>query len=137
MNTPVNFEIANLLKEKGFDIPIEFYYNAEGVWAPDPKWDRKLRRNKNGKKENFLDYEDCISAPTIAEVVMWLYEKHGIWIKVDWYNKNNNGIFWSYTLEKIVNYPEPIDYTPQNTIVWNSPTEAYEAAINYSLNNLI
>ena len=24
-----------------------------------------------------------VNAPTIAEVVMWLYEKHGIWISVE------------------------------------------------------
>jgi hypothetical protein len=112
MNTPVSFELAKLLNDKGLPGLKSFY-------------DNKKHYELNPKKY------------TIAEVVMWLYEKHGIWIKVDWYNKNNNGIFWSYTLEKIVNYPEPIDYTPQNTIVWNSPTEAYEAAILYTLNNLI
>lgn len=65
--------------------------------------------------------------PTISDVVMWLYEKHGIWIYVDFYNKNRwFGVFRNKEGVKT----ELFD-------VFNSPTEAYEAAIDYILNNLI
>ena len=127
MNTPVNFELAKLLKEKGFDVPIEHYYNAEGIWEPNPKWDRKLRRNKNGKKENFLDYEDCISAPTITEAVMWLYEKHGIWVNIGFSGDESCYLMVTNKIGEI----------KWNEKGFKSPTEAYEAAIEYTLKNLI
>lgn len=72
--------------------------------------------------------------PTIAEAVMYLYEKHGIWIGVQptsvvgkfqfrtYYN--NNGVMnqhWNDSMSK----------------EFNSPIKAYEGAIIYTLNNLI
>jgi hypothetical protein len=59
------------------------------------------------------------SAPTIAETCMWLYEKHGIWISVD--SIDDSTIFRHCF----------------SNIDFNSPTEAYEDAIEYTLNNLI
>ena len=68
MNTIVNFEIATLLKQKKFSnkIFIENYYNSSG----------KLFRDM---KAHTFDSDVHIQAPTIADVVMWIYEKHGIW----------------------------------------------------------
>jgi hypothetical protein len=134
MNTPVSFELAKLLKEKGFDIPCkEGWVNYLQLFTGETR----MPDNESNLVIDRLGNSHLIERPTIAEVCMWLYEKHGIWIKVNWYNVKNNNIFWSYTIEKILQYPEPIDYTPQNTINSNSPTEAYEAAIEYTLNNLI
>lgn len=79
--------------------------------------------------------------PTISDVVMWLYEKYGIWIyplpidddmklwqariiKGEPFNKLSNTL-------KIISYGE-ISYKGIY-----SPTEAYEAAIEYTLKNLI
>lgn len=72
--------------------------------------------------------------PTIGDVVMWLYKKHGIWIGVQptsvvgkfqfrtyWNNNNVMNQHWNNSMSKI----------------FNSPTEAYEAAIEYCLTNLI
>jgi hypothetical protein len=162
MNTPINFEIAKSLKKQGFENLCNHYYfeygvlvqhslkGTNGYYGEDyeheleefyENWNDAWMTKKNGDRcfgcSKSQGYFETFSAPTIAEVVMWLYEKHGIWIKVNWYNKNNNNIFWSYTVEKIAQYPEPIDYTPQNSTNTNSPIEAYEAAIKYTLNNLI
>ena len=74
---------------------------------------------------------------TIAEVVMWLYEKHGIWIYVSTikWNYDDNTIRFAY---RITVY---IDKSPSDNITsrfdYGSPTEAYEAAIEYTLKNLI
>lgn len=124
MNKEVSFNIAKLLKEKGYNLPCKKYY-------PD---DSNLLSTNRGSIRHKA-YR--INTPTIAEVVMWLYEKHGVWITVNWYNYNNNSIFWSYTIEKIVSYPKPIDYTPKKTTNCSEPIAAYEAAIEYTLNNLI
>ena len=66
MNNPVSFELAMLLKEKRINIYSECRYtDFNGVECLE-KID-----------SNIFPY-----APTISEVVMWLYEKHGIWIGI-------------------------------------------------------
>ena len=102
MNTPVKFEIAKLLEEQGY--PFEFITVGELKEVP-------------------------LNIPTIAEVVMWLYEKHEIWISVD---PENDKDTWFHTIS--YNKSETI-FGNYNT--YNSPTEAYEAAIEYTLNNLL
>jgi hypothetical protein len=99
MTTPINFELAKLLKEK--DYPFEFITIGELKEVP-------------------------LNIPTIAEVVMWLYGKYGAWISVD---PENDTYTWFYT----------ISYFKSGSIFgnYNSLTEAYEAAIEYCLNNLI
>lgn len=117
MNTPVSFEIAKLLKEKGFDEECRLCVE-DGDERPLPfNCGNTIHRNS---------LHSYYSAPTIAEVVMWLYEKHGIWISVD---PENDTDTWFFT----------ISYNNSETIFGNysTPTEAYEAAIEYTLNNLI
>lgn len=88
------------------------------------------------------DFKD--SYPTIAEVVMWLYEKHGIWIEV---TTNNN----PQVRKEFVSFDARVIHRDRNikfrvlmntqinkyTEPFNSPTEAYEATVEYVLNNLI
>jgi hypothetical protein len=93
MNTPVNFEIAKLLKEKGFDEQWNIYMHT----------------------------------PTIAEVVMWLYEKHGIWIAPKKAMGMNKWFPQIYKGDDLI----------ISEIITNSPTEAYEAAIEHCLTNII
>ena len=118
MNTSVNFSIAKLLKEKGFGQKLtDRGYNVNGEESFDYTLDRI-----NGVG---------IAAPTIAEVIMWLYKEHGIWIEV---RKVNYSRF-DY---KIINGTESLMYVkPQQYNSLLSPTEACEAAIEYTLKNLI
>lgn len=118
MNTPIKFEIAKLLKEKGFDLPMEKYYVDKNtcVNSLPAKIDGTYPTN------NDLIMDWC-SAPTIAEVVMWLYEKHEIWIEV---SADNDCEKFQYVISD-----ECSEYNCK------SPTEAYEAAIEYTLKNLI
>jgi len=74
--------------------------------------------------------------PTISDVVMWLYENHGIWIYVDSHEFGK----WCYYYR----YNRPHKLSSKITENgqfglddFNSPTEAYEAAIEYTLKNLI
>lgn len=98
----------------------------------------------SGFNERYDDaFSVCCTAPTIADVITWLYEKHGIWIKM---SSEIKGEFW---------YPE-IEICSSNawendnirtircsgnkklrSCWYKSPTAAYEAAIEYTLNNLI
>lgn len=62
----------------------------------------------------------------IMQVIMWLYEKHGIWISV--FSTDDISMF-SYKISSTQGH----NYSPN----FNSPTEAYEAAIEYTLKNLL
>lgn len=66
----------------------------------------------------------------IAEVAMWLYEKNGIWVVVSYeLNIENHKKEWFWIAIKD---GEEIAYQYKN---FNSPTEAYEDAITYYLEN--
>ena len=129
MNKEVNFKIAKLLKEKGFNEEVRDYYGEkDGVFYHSQYYRDNISINEKHK--------GFVTAPTIAEVVMWLYEKHGIWISVD---IGMTGFYGHYKVN------------PQNTLPSNlkqgwandqdnpakSITEAYEAAIKYVLKDLI
>lgn len=118
MNKEVNFEIAKLLEKKGFSEKTLQAYVYRGVEHQDSSYKGRLTKDKL-----LCD----ISAPTIAEVVMWLYEKHGIWIYI------RQGYKWEWYIETVANHPE-LKY---NDGLEDSPTEAYEEAIIYTLENLI
>lgn len=115
MNTPVSFEIAKLLKEKGFSKKTLQAYVYRGVEHQDSSYKGRLTKDKL-----LCD----ISAPTIAEVVMWLYEKN-IWISVDPEIDTNT---WFHT----------ISHGKSTTAFGNysSPIEAYEKGIEHVLNSI-
>lgn len=116
MNTPVNFELAKLLKEKDFSTSKECAIYKDNTLIEIPK------------VYHLIIYDNCIKAPTIADVVMWLHEKHGIWIWVERYST----LFRPYA-EEIGDEM----FGKWEGHKFNSPTEAYAAAILYTLNSLI
>ena len=129
MNTTINFEIAKLIKQKGFNVPTLYFY-----------LDGKLKYNHSIQpRNNNRDTGTCeVSAPTIADVIMWLYEKHGVWIEVSCHTvldeKDDDvdvDVFYF-----IVRGLKPVNILYSGDFV-NLPTEAYEAAIEYTLKNLI
>lgn len=137
MNKPVNFELAKLLKEKGIVIkPLTLKSDTEYVEGYD--WD--IKDAEDSLKIGEFQFEDNVCShlylkPTIAEVVMWLYEKHGTWISVD---TDINGKF-RYVLrmyrsnDKAWEVKNPISISEY----YKFPIKAYEAAIEYCLNNLV
>jgi len=133
MNTPVKFELAKLLKEKGFDRKCVSFYDL----LSNQQIDNVTSGNYNLTKQS-------VSIPTIAEVVMWLYEKHKIWVSIggdcDYKFKFEIHTWKWYEPEKSYR----LGHTVLGETFWDcrskefsSPTEAYEAAIEYTLKNLI
>lgn len=116
MTTTVSFSIAKLLKEKEYNKLCNKLWHFNGS-------DCIVMPNKNSENFGF-------SAPTIAEVVMWLYEKHGIWIEVRKHTRNGLRCFSPY----IDNRPVKEDVFFND---YDTPTEAYEADIEYVLTKLI
>lgn len=142
MNIPIKYPIAKLLKEKGFDEQCYYYYehaiteayNEQDGYSGPFGWEKGETNYQSGFHINNSKYDSSneawllCSAPTIAEVCMWLYEKHGIWI-YPFRHDFNNQFYWH------IDTAREDEFTSDN--VFNSPTEAYTAAIEYTLNNLI
>ena len=90
MNKEVNFEIAKLLKDKGFDEPCSHAYKE--VESPvlyihqdkkynnsfEKEWQNTVRKNSHMDNAVIKRY----SAPTIAEVVYWIYSQYDVWISL-------------------------------------------------------
>jgi hypothetical protein len=132
MNKEISPELAYLLKDKGINIYPESEYrytDFNGI----------ARLEKNASE--IFPY-----APTVDEVKWWFYEKHGIWINVYYKPKYKS---WDYEYTNINWSQEEVDKKLKedidnvledifnSKIKYNSPTEAYEAAIKYTLENLI
>ena len=116
MNTHVSFETSKLLKEKWVEQKTKSY-TEDGKLVTVSLTIRRFNPEK-------IYYP----APTIAEVVMWLYEKYGIWI-YPFRHDFNNQFYWH------IDTAHEDEFTSDN--VFNSPTAAYEAAVEYTLKNLI
>lgn len=158
----VSYDIAKQLKELGFDEPClaGFYHYI----SDKPERARQLLTPKdsifgeNYMLKNSLDFikqpsiainhhpicnENC-SAPTIVNVIMWLYEKHDIWIyPTPTLNGNKDTIMWRITIcpcgiknqrSSNKNYLPAFNFDDN---CFNSPTEAYLTGIEYVLNNLV
>ena len=69
---------------------------------------------------------DMPVSPTISDVIMWLYEKHGIWISVDPENDTNT---WFHTITNGKSITAFGNYS--------GPIEAYEKGIKHILNDMI
>jgi len=136
MNTPVNFEIAKLLKEKECVIKPLGLKN-ETDYVEGYEWD--CEDENDTVKITEFQFEDHVCyfrylKPTIAEVVMWLYEKHGIWVTISMENNEEDVVSFYYT---ILHNDEGETKFKQRMSDYNSPTEAYSAGIEYTLKNLI
>lgn len=170
MNKEVNFELAKLLKEKEIYIPAFHYYENEVLKEPylenGSSTDTEFRVELSDLKEYFNEWSKKISAPTIAEVVMWLYEKHGIWIESTM-GKDHTGVWFDWDIFSTITPrkddvfgEEGVEYEDSPNEKWlnydttyssmidehfatmdkkscSSPAEAYEAAIEYTLKNLL
>lgn len=119
----VSYEIAELLKEKGFDIPVHTFYNPKKI----PHW-LKLDPcliNRNAGVQ--------ISAPSHQMVMKWLREKYKIFIEIG-VSVDLNGVYhYSFCiLDKICKYLKRGD-----KVFYRTYEEAAEASIKYTLENLI
>lgn len=143
MITPVKFELAKTLKEKGFDKQCSNFYtnprckmfgiDEHGRYYPIKNKAKTLWISGNAAT---LDYKHVYYAPTITEVCMWLYEKHGIWVYAKRsFETINNEAFDKLT--PVIEFIPQTQFDVDNMGNFNSPTEAYEVAIEYALNNLI
>ena len=125
-----SFEVAQLLKEKGFDELCIFKYNSEGV------------RMKAGVaidewQNSELD-DDEYSCPSLAMAIKWLRNEHNIMVSP--YALSLGYYFEIFDLTtKDITGCKPLYQVgiPSKEYVLNTYEEAVEEAIKYSLENLI
>ena len=119
----VSFEIAKLLKEKGFDEKVFTYYEDEvlkdGLWF---EWNRSPLGH--------------IAAPTHQMACAWLREVHKVLIVIDAYHTDHwEGYIDSFEI-RIYSHVSTI-IVPNEIAHHTDYTEAVEAALKYSLENLL
>ena len=131
----VSFEVAKLLKEKGFDEECWYWYEEDGYFK-DSNDDYGFQSNSDHISDDFI----C-SAPTLQMVMKWLREVHAIHIELNW-DKGNQ--LYNFNIWKPGKYQPEISsldlwriYKDDNYLgEWNYE-EACESAIKYCLENLI
>ena len=122
----VSFEVAKLLKEKGFDWNTDKQFNSDKIVGDYNITDRSRH------PERYLD------APTLQMAMKWLRERHNIHpnIVVEVY-----GPYALYEIDRIFDGDEEkwVDFKDDDNIssLYNKFEEACEAAIKYCLENLI
>lgn len=113
-----SFEIAKLLKEKGFDEPCNHYYE-----------NNNLMFSSSLKGRNSYQTNTC-SAPTHQMAMAWLREMHYLWIDID--QLTNYKWAWSIWLMNDANFK-----MGETSQVTSNYKEAVEAALKYALENLV
>lgn len=131
----VSFEIARLLKEKGFD------GECRAFWKD---WNGEIRLcscNRahmfdychNSMLERYNDAEETnIAAPTLQMAMKWLREEHNKSIEVRSQGLKATGLGWVTEIYNLRNQDKEYD-----NVFTQSYEEACEAAIKYCLENLI
>ena len=118
----VSFETAKLLKEKGFDIVVRYYYQ---------KIDDDITYHI-GDFRNWNVHDMWYSMPTHQMAMRWLREEHNIHIDICsiW-----DILHWLYQVFVIT--PRTARNPYVDKILYTSYEQAIEAAILYTLKNLI
>lgn len=121
----VSYEVAKLLKEKGFDESTSMVYTSYGDLCKLNRYDSIRNSNYNDITKNYFEY----TAPTHQMAMKWLREEYGISIEISALKCHH----WVYTIYKLLEV--------RVVEVWNDGTYvSYESATNdalkYCLENL-
>ena len=130
----VSFEIAKLLKEKGFDEPCDMYIN-EIFPTVITKYSDYGFKYKNSDKENSV--VKIYSAPTIQMAMKWLREVYNLFIQITIIPYTTVTMEQKYNLFSIHKDRRMLCRSDIPTIHYAIYEEACEAAIKYCLENLI
>ena len=124
----VSFEVAKLLKEKGFDWKVFHFYDEEGH-LKHREGDCYSLYDWNYPTKDGYGSQYC-SAPTQQMACAWLEETYGIFIKIGRGMDINSNYYYSYNvLDK--------DNVGQIKSIRPSKEEAIATALEYVLTKLI
>jgi hypothetical protein len=122
------FEQSKKLKEKGFDVKCESYFLEDEIEYSYPK------------PENWNLKTDTISCPEQWQIVEWLRINHGIEIYLRPERNARIGIttyYYGICTICSTNHLEIIEVVDLMNSKYPTPQEAYSAAFDYILNELI
>lgn len=133
-----SFEVAKLLKEKGFNEPTEtIIYPDNNIVFVDTNSISRIPHQKLRNSENNI-YDNSVCCPTLQMVFKWLREIHNLHIDIFiGITEDDTYTFWTYFIvdlkgNMIVNaYGEDINFKGE------SYEQTVDSAIKYSLTNLI
>ena len=126
----VSFEVAKLLKEKGFD----------GLCCSHEftDYEGNFTTYHTEYPENWNQSEPCVSIPTLGMAMKWLREVHNIGIFPSTYTiTNSKGSKEEHVYGSAIVNLITFDLMCDDIMPRNSYEEACEASIKYSLENLI
>ena len=134
----VSFEIAKLLKEKGFDESCSFVVNTISKNVMPVSWP-----TTNSDIED--EKASLIALPTLQMVMKWLREVHNIHTEICLYKTSEDDIepkksrkapYYTFGVWDTIT-GDNVDKRLINDFIGNTYEQAVEAAINYCLENLI
>ena len=122
----VSYEVAKLLKEKGFDEKVSTHYLIHPSGFPE----------FFDKKDEFTEPEDVwLKCPTLQMAMKWLRIKHNILLFLLPAQENGKLVYlvevWTWNEEEGI-YESAYAPMPRK-----EPEQAVEAALKYCLENLI
>ena len=123
-----SFKLSKLLKEKGFDWMCNGYYNKDDEDSEPYFGDGEGADNWNNQAPSVRDL--WFSAPTHQMAMKWLREKHIYICPIPAYSHGDGTWSWGCDIWAGDNY----EYTIREEETYE---EAVEAALKYSLENLI
>lgn len=127
----VSYEVAKLLKEKGFDEPCRTSYSLES---------KKLNEEEASLDWSTKWYPIVISAPTHQTALKWLREEKHYYIQIMLDSWALGGHLGYYIVIQDINsdFEECSPHVnDENTVFFKTYEEAIEAALKYVLENLI
>lgn len=118
-----SFEVSKLLKEKGFDVSTETLYWLEDELNPELVYSRTPRQGFH------KEYGGSLLAPTHSVAIEWIRVNFGIWVSVEIASCN--------TFRPKAYELDGDKFGGWEGYKYSSPQEATEAALLYTLKNLI
>lgn len=136
MNSYVSRKVSKLLKEKGFDVPL-IYYWLDGGSGNVPT------RTIDYRPENWNNHRSIlrITAPTVSDVIMWFHDKHKLWIQTPYSYNDPKSFCWTIVKMGDEENDKNCWLSGMDTLNeidgFDTPKQAYEAAFEFITNNLI
>lgn len=133
----VSFELAKLLKEKGFDEVCRAWYFGEdrvnnGTIIPKDKLLFVSDNYYGAKRNSWIGYPNAVTAPTIQMVIKWLQKIYKIIIIVSpsvTDDEGDAGCLWEYTIQN------RLEIKYRSECLFEKTKDAYESSIKYYLEN--
>ena len=133
----VSFEVAKLLKEKGFDEYCHYFYDCE---TPNTGYLSNKKYGESIHNSKVYDGRNLVACPTHQVAMAWLREVHGIFIGISlcqrYENKTDNDTIIMFFFE-LLNLKEKQLINGFSQEYTHTYEEAVESALKYVLENLI